>query len=218
MNKAVEAARAADLVLLVVGYTHPDEGEFVNATPLVAKEKGGDRGSLTLSPADEALILQASRANPRCVVVMEGGSAIITEAWRECVPAILMLWYPGMEGGTALANLLAGDANPSGKLPCVFPRSPKQLPFFDADAREIEYDLYHGYRLMDNKSTHPPSPSGMDCRTQHSPWTSCRSGRQRLARKKSCMPVSTCTTRVTTTVRRWCSCTPVPRVQPSTAR
>ncbi len=155
LNKAVEAAHAADLVLLVVGYTHNDEGEFVNATPLVAKEKGGDRRSLTLSPADEALILQASRANPRCVVVMEGGSAIITEAWRECVPAILMLWYPGMEGGTALANLLAGDANPSGKLPCVFPRSPKQLPFFDADAREIEYDLYHGYRLMDKQKDIP---------------------------------------------------------------
>jgi beta-glucosidase len=153
--KAAEAARTSDLVIVVVGYTHADEGEFVAAVPLIAKEKGGDRFSLTLSPSDEDLILRTIAANPRTVVVLEGGSAIITEAWRERVPAILMLWYPGMEGGNALANLLFGTANPSGKLPCVFPKSVNQLPFFDPNANEIEYGLYHGYRLMDKQGEIP---------------------------------------------------------------
>ena len=153
--QAVAAARAADLVIVVAGYTHADEGEFITGVPLIIREKGGDRFTLTLSPADEALILAAAAANPRTVIVLEGGSAIITEAWRERVPAILMLWYPGMEGGHALANLLFGDANPSGKLPCVFPKSADQLPFFAPNADEITYDLYHGYRLMDREGQEP---------------------------------------------------------------
>ena len=55
---------------------------------------------------------------------MIGGSAIITENWRDKVPVILMAWYGGMEGGTALAEVLFGEINPSGKTPCIFPLSP----------------------------------------------------------------------------------------------
>ena len=155
LPEAAAAARSSDLAILVVGYTHADEGEYVAPVPLIAKGKGGDRSSLRLSPHDEELILCTVAANPSTIVVIEGGSAVITEAWREHVPAILMLWYPGMQGGNALANLLFGDANPSGKLPCVFPRSADQLPFFDADADEIEYGLYHGYRWMDKQAETP---------------------------------------------------------------
>jgi len=155
LAKSVETARSADLVIVVVGLTHENEGEYVSAVPWIAKQKGGDRFSLKLDLKDETLILNAVSANPQTVVVLEGGSAIITENWREKVPAILMIWYPGMEGGVALANLLSGDANPSGKLPCVFPKSPDQLPFFDANADEIEYDLYHGYRLMHKQGQDP---------------------------------------------------------------
>lgn len=155
LAKSVETARSADLVIVVVGLTHENEGEYVSAVPWIAKQKGGDRFSLTLESKDETLILNAVSANPQTVVVLEGGSAIITESWREKVPAILMIWYPGMEGGVSLAKLLSGDANPSGKLPCVFPKSPDQLPFFDAKVDEIEYDLYHGYRLMDKQGQDP---------------------------------------------------------------
>ena len=155
LAQAAAIACAADLVIVVAGYTHADEGEYVFAIPLIAKAKGGDRTLLTLAPQDEALILAAVAANPRTVAVLESGSAVITEAWRERVPAILALWYPGMEGGAALANLLFGDANPSGKLPCVFPKSADQLPFFDPNADEIVYDLYHGYRLMDQRGQEP---------------------------------------------------------------
>jgi beta-glucosidase len=89
-----------------------------------------------------------------------GGSAIITEAWRESVPAILMAWYPGMEGGNALADMLFGKANPCAKLPCVFPKSQSQLPYFDKNAKSIEYGYFHGYRLMDREGHTPAFPFG----------------------------------------------------------
>jgi beta-glucosidase len=71
-----------------------------------------------------------------------------------------MAWYPGMEGGTALADVLFGNINPSGKLPIIFPKSLDQLPFFDANTKEIEYGYYHGYRLMDKEEYEPAFPFG----------------------------------------------------------
>jgi beta-glucosidase len=152
-GKAADIAREADAAIVIVGYTHKDEGEYMFT-------KGGDRDALTLKPRDEALILRTVAANPNTVVVLMGGSAIITEAWREKVPALLMAWYPGMEGGHALADILLGKANPSGKLPCVFPKSKGQLPFFDKRAKSIEYGYFHGYRLMDRQGEVPAFPFG----------------------------------------------------------
>jgi beta-glucosidase len=139
--------------VIIVGYTHRDEGEYMLT-------RGGDREILTLKPRDESLILQTVAANPNTVVVLMGGSAIITEAWREKVPALLMAWYPGIEGGNALADILLGKANPCGKLPCVFPRSDSQLPFFDKRAKSIEYGYFHGYRLIDKQGQMPAFPFG----------------------------------------------------------
>jgi beta-glucosidase len=82
------------------------------------------------------------------------------EAWRERVPAILMLWYPGMEGGHALANILLGRVNPSGKLPLVIPHRAEDLPWFDKHATEIEYDLWHGYRKLERDGSTPAFPFG----------------------------------------------------------
>lgn len=153
-RRAAGIARWADAAIVIAGYTHRDEGEYMMLG------KGGDRDSLTLRPRDEDLILKVAAANPGTVVVMVGGSAIITEAWRDKVPAILMAWYPGMEGGHALADILLGRANPCGKLPCVFPKSQSQLPFFDKRAKSIEYGYYHGYRLMDKQGHEPAFPFG----------------------------------------------------------
>jgi beta-glucosidase len=152
-KKAVGIARKADIAVIIVGYTYRDEGEYMFT-------KGGDRDVLTLKQHDERLILQTVAANPNSVVVLMGGSAIITEAWREKVPALLMAWYPGMEGGKALADILLGKVNPCGKLPCVFPRSESQLPFFDKRAKSIEYGYFHGYRLMDKQAHVPAFPFG----------------------------------------------------------
>ncbi len=151
-------ARESDAVVVVVGYQHGDEGEFI---PQNAEgEQGGDRTRLTLCPEDEALILAVAGENPRVVVVVVAGSAVVMEAWRERVPAIVMGWYSGMEGGAALARLLFGVVNPSGKLPLTIPRSADQLPHFESDTEAIEYGYYHGYTLLDKQGEEAAFPFG----------------------------------------------------------
>jgi beta-glucosidase len=151
-------AKASDAVVVVVGYEHTDEGEFIPENP--AGERGGDRSSLSLRPEDEALILAVAALNPRVVVVVVAGGAVVMEAWREQVPAILMGWYSGMEGGAALARLLFGVVNPSGKLPVTIPRSADQLPHFESDTEAIEYGYYHGYTLLEKQGQQAAFPFG----------------------------------------------------------
>jgi beta-glucosidase len=190
LERAKATAQVADAVVIVVGYTHEDEGEYIapekiqdfaplfpapSAEDVAIMERmmqgmsggqagefppGGDRDTLTLHPEDEELIQEIAAVNPRVVVAVMGGSSVIMEAWRERVPAILMLWYPGMEGGHALADVLLGRINPSGKLPLVIPKRAKDLPFFDKDATEIEYDLWHGYRKIERDGHTPAFPFG----------------------------------------------------------
>lgn len=182
---AAERARTADLAVVVVGYTHRDEGEYIPGDMSLTGEKdapamGGDRLSLQLKPADEALILAVASANPRTVVVVVAGSAVLMEAWKEQAAAILLLWYPGMEGGTALARLLFGDASPGGRLPFSIPKSADQLPFFDRDADRIEYDLWHGYTLLEKQGQEAAFPFGFGLS-----YTEFRYGPTRCARSGS---------------------------------
>ena len=132
---------------------------------------GGDRDQLILRPEDEELIQTIAAVNPHTIVAVMGGSGVMTEAWRERVPAILMLWYPGMEGGRALADILLGEVNPSGKLPLVIPTSAEDLPFFDKDATEIEYDLWHGYRKLERDGNSPAFPFGFGLSYTHYGYT-----------------------------------------------
>ena len=121
---------------------------------------GGDRSSLDLSEADQGLIRAAAAANPRTIVVMMGGSAIMVEGWHESVPGILMLWYPGMEGGRALADVLLGNANPTGRLPFAVPTDAAHLPPFDREATTATYDLFHGQWLLDRDGHEARYPFG----------------------------------------------------------
>lgn len=152
LDRARSAARSADAVVIVAGLTSKDEGEGGYVY--------GDRSTLDLHRGDEKLILAAAEANDRCIVVLEGGAAITGEVWQGRVPAILMAWYPGMEGGTALAEILFGEVNPSGKLPIVFPRRMADLPRFHPRARKVIYDSYHGYRWQDKQGLAPAFPFG----------------------------------------------------------
>ncbi len=154
LDAARLAAETADVVVVVAGYTHRDEGENIPGGP------GGDRRSLTLRPHDESLIRTAAAANPRTVVVLVGGSAIVTESWREQVAAILVAWYPGMEGGHALARVLFGRVAPGGRLPCTWPRGAEQLPPFEPGAPRVRYGPLHGYRLMQATGRSPAFPFG----------------------------------------------------------
>ena len=162
-DEAVATARACDAVLVVVGYTHRDEGEFMPADMVMEGADhragegtiGGDRDDLALSRAHEDLLLAVVAANPRCCAAVIAGSAVTMERWREKLPAILLTWYAGMEGGSALARLLFGEISPSGRLPFSIPRSAEDLPFFDKNADAIEYDLWHGYSRLDRDGSEP---------------------------------------------------------------
>ena len=114
----------------------------------------GDRTMLQLPAEQEALILAVAAANPRTVVVLMGGGAILCEAWRQRVPGLLLLWYPGQRGGEALADVLLGRVSPSGRMPYAVPTDPSHLPPFDPRARQITYDLWHGYRRL-GRHYHP---------------------------------------------------------------
>lgn len=147
---------AADVAIVVAGLTYQDEGEFIPA----AQESegfatGGDRTSLNLPAAKERLIRTVAARAKRTVVVLEGGSAIVVEPWIDSVSALVMAWYPGMQGGAALAGVLFGDTNPSGKLPVTFARSLDQLPAWDVHADEVAYDVLHGYRRLDASGAEP---------------------------------------------------------------
>lgn len=156
LDIAQNLAQSADAVVIIVGYTYKDEGEYFENF----LRGGGDRTNLSLKSKDIQLIKSVSNANQNCIVVLIGGSAIIMEEWKDSVPVILMAWYSGMEGGNALADIIFGKVNPSGKLPFSIPKDPAHLPFFDKDADEIEYGYYHGYSLFDKKNIQPAFPFG----------------------------------------------------------
>lgn len=155
-------ATDADAVLVVAGYSHEDEGEYIPAQLGGAEGRtiGGDRLDLTLGADQEAMILAAAAANPATVVAVMAGSAVVMEAWRHRVAGILMLWYPGMEGGRALADVLLGAVAPSGHLPFSVPVRAEDLPFFDRDAEAITYDLWHGYTKLERDGVEPAFPFG----------------------------------------------------------
>ncbi|MEW9550535.1 beta-glucosidase [Nonomuraea sp. NPDC050783] len=214
--EAAAAAAGAQVAIVVAGYDHRDEGEYVDMSAMTTPELlallppspddagdpggaggtgdpggpggsggsggaagawlasatdegagavmtagyGGDRASLTLRPVDEEIIRAVAAANPRTVVAIVAGGAVITEAWRHETPAIVMMWYAGMEGGHALADVLTGAQNPAGRLPFSIPVSAGHLPFYDRDATGIDYGRLHGQRLLDDLGVAPAYPHG----------------------------------------------------------
>jgi len=156
IDVAQQIALSVDSVVLIVGYTSKDEGEYI---PHISKGLG-DRPNLGLKKDDIKLIEAVAKVNKKCVVVLVGGSAILMEEWKEKIPSILMAWYSGMEGGHALANILFGKVNPSGKLPLTIPKDSAHLPYFEIDIDEIEYGYYHGYTLMEKENIEPAFPFG----------------------------------------------------------
>jgi beta-glucosidase len=121
---------------------------------------GGDRTSLRLHPDDVALIRAVAAVNPRTVVSMVAGSAVVTSGWDHAVPAIVQAWYSGMEGGHGLADVLCGRVDASGRLPFSVPVEEDDLPPFDAGATAFRYDGWHGYWYLARRQTTPAYPFG----------------------------------------------------------
>jgi beta-glucosidase len=126
---AVTAAQDADAVVAVVGITSELEGEEMNVSE--PGFKGGDRTSLDLPAPEQELLETLAKANKPLVVVLTNGSALAVNWANEHANAILDAWYPGEEGGTAVAETLSGKNDPSGRLPVTFYKSADQLPPFE---------------------------------------------------------------------------------------
>ncbi len=164
---AATLAAKSDVAILVVGYTYFDEGEFIPGDVALEQDddeeeahRGGDRNSLRLSDADVDLIRSVAATGTKVIVCVMGGGAVMMDEWADLADAILMIWYPGMEGGTALARILFGDVSPSGKLPFSVPTDENHLPYFDKHADDITYGMYHGYTLLDRDGVTPALPFG----------------------------------------------------------
>jgi beta-glucosidase len=128
-DQALEVARKADLVVMVAGLSPHVEGEEMKVD--AEGFSGGDRTSLDLPAPQRKLLERLHALGKPIVLVLMNGSALGVN-WADAnVPAIVEAWYPGGEGGTAVAALLAGDFSPAGRLPLTFYKSVAQLPSFD---------------------------------------------------------------------------------------
>jgi len=151
-QEAVALAKSADAVILNVGNSGNMERE------------GRDRyQGLQLSDAQENLINAVSEANPKTMVITFT-AGVGMEDWIHDVPAVIQAMYPGEQAGTALAELLFGDANPNGKLTVSIPKSVKQYPenYWGAELQSIEYKegVFVGYRYFDEHNIEPQFPFG----------------------------------------------------------
>ncbi len=144
--EAASAARQADVVVAVVGITSKLEGEEMKVD--VPGFKGGDRTSLNLPAEEEALLGALKGAGKPLVVVLMNGSALAVNWANDHANAILEAWYSGEEGGTAIAQTLAGANNPGGRLPVTFYKGIEQLPpFEDYAMKNRTYRYFEGQPL-----------------------------------------------------------------------
>lgn len=151
-TQALAAAKAADLVVFVGGLTSRIEGEEMKVK--AEGFAGGDRTSLDLPKPQQRLLEQVHTAGKPVVLVLMNGSALSVNWADKTIPAIVEAWYPGGQGGTAVAELIAGDFSPAGRLPVTFYKSAEQLPPFDNYAMdnrtyryftgEVLYPFGHG--------------------------------------------------------------------------
>lgn len=168
---AKKFASLADAVVVAAGFDAETEGE------------GHDR-TFALPWGQDALIEAMAAANPHTIVALTGGGGMETQSWLDQVPALLHLWYPGQEGGTAVAEILFGKHDPEGRLPVTFdrswpdsasykwyyPRGPDTtLNEMGADGKPVEYSIAHivygdrlmvGYRYWTTTGKHPLFPFG----------------------------------------------------------
>ncbi|MEL1265444.1 glycoside hydrolase family 3 protein [Pseudoxanthomonas putridarboris] len=147
-EEALDAARGADVVVFVGGLTGDVEGEEMTVDyPGFA---GGDRTDTRL-PATQQQLLEAVHATGKPVVlVLTTGSALAVDWAKDHLPAILVAWYPGQRGGSAVADVLFGDANPAGRLPVTFYKAEEPLPAFDDYAMRGRT-----YRYFDGEPLYP---------------------------------------------------------------
>ncbi len=155
IDQAVKSARQSEIAIVVVGLNHNYDTE------------SSDRPDMKLPAGQDELVSRVLAANPKTIVVLSSGSPVEMGRWLNRVPALVECWYGGMEAGNAVARVLAGDVNPSGKLPCTFPQKLEDTPTaaFNSYPGENGTETYLegllvGYRWYDAKKIQPLFPFG----------------------------------------------------------
>jgi beta-glucosidase len=156
--EAVKAAKASEIAIVFGGYIH---GYSDSWDDIAYDGEGIDKPNIILPFGQDELIKAVIKANPKTIVVLLGGGASDMTLWVNDAKAIVQAWYPGMEGGNAIANILFGKVNPSGKLPVTFP---KKLNDIGAHAlgeypgdTVVHYNegIFVGYRYLDTYKVEP---------------------------------------------------------------
>lgn len=148
IQRAVQIANQAGVVIVVAGITSALEGEEGDTGDGIDGFYKGDRTNLNLPADQEQLIKALAATGKKLVVVLVNGSAIAVNWEQEHVSAILEAWYPGQQGGNAVADVLFGDFNPAGRLPVTFYRSVADLPgFSDYSMKGRTYRYFKGIPL-----------------------------------------------------------------------
>ena len=146
LREALDAARQADVIVAVVGITSKLEGEEMKVD--VPGFRGGDRTSINLPEEEQALLGALKASGKPLVVVLMNGSALAVNWASDHANAIVDAWYSGEEGGTAIAQTLAGVNNPAGRLPVTFYKGVEQLPSFeDYSMKNRTYRYFTGQPL-----------------------------------------------------------------------
>lgn len=167
----VEAAREADIVVFVGGTDHEYDTEAMG----MGIPQAADKPDLNLKGNQVELLEKVLGVNPRTVVVLVNGAPVQMEEWIDRVPAVVEAWYGGMEAGTAVANILSGKVNPSGKLPCTFGKRlndwkshSEGFSSYPGDNRwdkevpvqDYKDGIWVGYRHFDKAGIEPRFPFG----------------------------------------------------------
>lgn len=160
INEAVQAASKADVAIIVGGWTHGYNYSYWGDNAYDAE--GIDKPNMDMPFGQNELIKAVLAANPNTVIVLMGGGPINMSQWVDKTKGIIQAWYPGMEGGNALAKIIFGQVNPSGKLPVSFPKKLADAPAikmgeFPGDKETVKYfdDIYVGYRYFDTYKIEP---------------------------------------------------------------
>ena len=193
VNAALAAARDAETVLVVVGSDKYREGECLNnhieeLEKDLSRLQGGDRRSLHLLPEEIALIKAMHDAGKKVIVSMMSGSVFMTEDIEPYTDALILSFYNGVRGGTALARIVAGEVNPSGKLPFTIARAEEDYPEFRQVGERpyrLTYGYYHGYTLFDKENREVSYPFGFGLS-----YTSFALENARRCRKEDAIEVS----------------------------
>ncbi|GGI24455.1 glycoside hydrolase family 3 C-terminal domain-containing protein [Pedobacter mendelii] len=165
IQEAVNIASKTDAAIIFCGWTHGYDYSKWDDNAYDAE--GVDKPDMNMPFGQNELIKAVLKANPKTIIVLMGGGPIDVREWVGESKAIIEGWYPGMEGGTALAKIIFGEVNPSGKLPMTFPKKLEDSPAhklgeFPGVNGTVHYkdDIFVGYRYFDTYNVEPQFPFG----------------------------------------------------------